>query len=79
VHLWARDHDARILGSAQAAMPIGDGPITSSVTELRSADMRLHRRVMPTDEQYRDATHLTTSTLGSAPEADKRDDGLRRG
>ena len=70
IHICARDHQARILGSAQAHMPIGGGPITSSVTEFRAAHIRMQRRIIPTGEQYRDPTRLATGTLANAPEAD---------
>ena len=70
IHIWAHDHQAHILGSAQAHMPIGGGPITSNVTQFHAAHIRMQRRVMPTDEQYRDPTRLATATHANTPDAD---------
>ena len=72
IQIWARDHDARILASAQASAPCGGGVITSSVTEFRCADMRFNRRVLPTPQQYGDPTHHALETLGSVADSDVR-------
>jgi hypothetical protein len=72
VQIWARDHDARVPGSAQASAPCRGGVITSSVTEFRCGDMRFSRRVLRTPQQHADPTHLAAGTLRSVVDSDVR-------
>ena len=58
LQMLARDADAHLLGSAEAAVPAGGGLIASHVTAFRSGPLRWERRVIPTRAQYRNPAEL---------------------
>jgi hypothetical protein len=64
LQMLARDADAHLLGSAEAAVPAGGGLIASHVTAFRSGPLRWERRVIPTAAQYRNPAELPCGPAG---------------
>lgn len=69
LQMLARDADAHLLGSAEAAVPAGGGLIASHVTAFRSGPLRWERRVIPTQAQYRNPAELPCGPAGHPSQA----------
>jgi hypothetical protein len=65
VQMWARDAEAHLLGSADAATPADGGLIASHVTAFRSGTLRWERRVIPTAAQYLNPAALAGHPSGA--------------